>query len=58
MPKEHCVRLSHSLFFKLLCDPIQNNFQRQLYLVNHIKLTNIFVGQKWQTTMENSMEVP
>ena len=39
MNEEHCVRLLHSLLFKLLCDPIGNNFQRQLYLVNHIKLT-------------------
>lgn len=51
MPKEHCVTLLHSLFFKLLCDPIGNNFQRQLVIFGEPYKIDIFLGQNggyWQ----------
>lgn len=45
MPKEHCVTLLHSLFFKLLCDPIGNDFQRQLVIFGEPYKIDIFLGQ-------------
>lgn len=41
------VKSLYGLFFKLPCDPTEDNLQRQFYW--RTDKLDIFVGQKWQT---------